>query len=248
MRQHRVIVIFAAALLACVASSCGVKADMAFRADHSASLALAVEVPLAVEAKLRQFATAAPAPAAGSSVVVPAMFDAAAIAASVSARGFAIGESVAPSPRSWRGLFNSADLGKLLARDSELATVLAYARGPGWASIWLRVDRTNAVAIASLFPSLDGQLLEALQPPALYDNPVSAAEYRTMLSGLLGKAAVSALDGAAFVLSASFPGAIMESSGGIKIDAARKTATLSVPAIELMVLEQPVAFYIQWKE
>ncbi len=248
MRQHRVIVIFTAVLLACVASSCGVKADLLFRADRSASLALAVEVPQALEAKLRQFAAAAPAPATGSSIVVPAMFDAAAIAASVSARGIVIGESVAPSPRSWRGAFSSANLEKLLASDSELATLLAYARGPGWASIRLRVDRTNAAAIAGLFPSLDGQLLEALQPPALYDNPVTAAEYRAMLSGLLGKAAVSALDGVALVLSASFPGAIMESSGGVKIDAARKTATLSVPAIELMVLEQPVVFYIQWKE
>jgi len=177
MHQHRITVTSISALLAFVASSCGVGVDMAFRADRSAALALSVEVPQPVEAKLRQFA------AADSR---PAMFDAAAIAASVAARGIAVRESVSPDGRSWRGAFSIADIEKLLAGDKDLASVLSFNRGPGWASIRLRVDRSNALALARLFPGLDGQLLEALQPPALYDNPVSSQEYRTMLIRLFG--------------------------------------------------------------
>ncbi len=239
MHKHRIIVVSLAASLAIAVSSCGVGADMAFRTDHSASLALSVEVPQAVEAKLRQF-TASASP--------QAMFDAAAIAASVSARGISVRESVSPNQRSWRGAFSIADLEKLLASDKELASVLTFNRGPGWASIRMRIDRTNAPALVRLFPGLDGQLLEALQPPALYDNPVNAAEYRTMLSGLLGKAAVTALDTSTFVLTASLPGSIQESSGNLKVDAARRTVNLVIPAIDVMVLEQPVVFFVQWKE
>ena len=239
MHQHRITVTSISALLAFVASSCGVGVDMAFRADRSAALALSVEVPQPVEAKLRQFA------AADSR---PAMFDAAAIAASVAARGIAVRESVSPDGRSWRGAFSIADIEKLLAGDKDLASVLSFNRGPGWASIRLRVDRSNALALARLFPGLDGQLLEALQPPALYDNPVSSQEYRTMLSGLLGKAAVAALDGAAFKLTASLPGTILESSGNVRGDATRKTVSLAFPAIDVMVLEQPIVFFVQWKE
>lgn len=239
MHHRKIIAISVSALLVFTVFSCGVGADMAFRADHSASLALSVEVPPAVVAKLRQFATPA---------TPQAMFDAAAITASVAARGISVRESVSPDQRSWRGVFNIADLEKLLASDKDLASVLSFNRGPGWASIRMRVDRSNAPAIARLFPGLDAQLLEALQPPALYDNPVNASEYRTMLSGLLGKSAAAALDGASFVLTASFPGTILESSGNLKVDASAKTARLAIPAIEVMVLEQPVLFHIQWKE
>jgi hypothetical protein len=239
MQHHRVISSSLSALLAFVASSCSTGVDMTVRSDHSASVALSVEVPPAIETKLRQFSTSASP---------QAMFDAAAIASSVADRGIAVRESSSPDSRSWRGAFNIIDLEKLLASDRDLASVLSFSRGPGWASVQLRIDRANAPAIVRLFPGLDVQLLEALQPPALYDNPVNAAEYRTMLSGLLGKAAVAALDNASFVLTSSFPGAIMESSGGLKVDAARKTASLAIPAIEVMVLEQPVVFSIRWKE
>ena len=239
MHQHRIIVVSLAATLAIAVSSCGVGAEMAFRADHSASLALSIEVPLAVESRLRQFATSASP---------QSMFDAAAIAASVTARGISVRESVLPDQRSWRGAFSIADLEKLLARDKDLASVLTFNRGPGWASIRMRIDRTNAPALVRLFAGLGGQLLEAPQPPALYDNPVSAVEYRTMLSGLLGKAAVAALDTSSFALTASFPGSILESSGSLKVDATRRTVNLVIPALEVMVLEQPVAFFVQWKE
>jgi len=238
--HHRVVIAVSVfALLAFSVFSCGVGADVAFQADRSASLALSVEVPQAVSAKLRQFATPA---------TPQAMFDAAGIAASVAARGISVRESVSPDQRSWRGVFNIVDLEKLLASDRDLASVLSFNRGPGWASIRMRVDRSNAPAIARLFPGIDAQLLEALQPPALFDNPASAPEYRMMLSGLLGKSAAAALDDASFALTASFPGTIMESSGSLKLDAGTKTASLAIPAIEAMVLEQPVVFYVQWKE
>lgn len=239
MHHHGIIAISYFAFMAFIASSCSVGANMAFRADHSASMALSVAVPQAVEAKLRQFTTTA-SPAS--------MFDAAAISASLSDRGLSVSESVSPDTRSWRGVFTSVDLEQLLARDEDLASVLSFNKAPGWASIRLNVDRATAPALVRLFPGLDGQLLEALQPPAVYDNPVNTSEYRTMLSGLLGRTAVNALEGARVMLTVSFPGVIIESSGSVGVDAAGKTASLAIPALDVMVLEQPVVFYVKWKD
>ncbi len=235
----------AGAIAAILLSSCGAAADIAFRADRSATVSLAVEVPAAVEARIRQFASSAGTGAAGSGVP---LFDAAAVSSSVAARGVSVRSSSSPDPRSYRGTFVVADVRRLLGADRDLAAVMEYARSPGRASVRLRVDRGNARAVVALFPGLDAELLESLQPPALYDNPVSAAEYRSMLAGLLGKAAAAGIDGARIVLSASFPGEIVESSPGVIVDASRKSASLSIPAIEAMVLERPVDFHITWKE
>jgi hypothetical protein len=176
------------------------------------------------------------------------MFDAAAVASSVSARSVAVRSSTSPSARAYRGSFDVADLGSLLAADAELAAVLRYARGPGWASLRFRADRDNAAALSRLFPGLDGDLLEALQPPAIYDNPVSRDEYRSMLAGLLGKAAASAIDGLSFSLTVSFPGAVIETGGEAVVGSSGRSASLSIPALDAMVLERPFEFYVKWTE
>ncbi len=229
---------------ASAASSCGAAAALAVRADRSARLTVSVEVPAAVEAKLRQFM----ASAATTSTAARPLFDPASVAAAMRARGMAVEESAAPTPGSWRGAFRLADLGSLAVSDPELSKAVEYARGPGWASLRVSLRRDNAGALARLFPGIDADLLEALQPPALYDNPVSAAEYRSMLAGLLGKAAAAAIDGMAFMLVVSLPGPALESGGGARLDEARRTASLSVPALESMVLERPVEFFVKWSE
>ncbi|MBU0929159.1 MAG: hypothetical protein KKA67_15515 [Spirochaetes bacterium] len=239
MRRQHIVAIIALASASAALSSCGGSADLALRPDRSASVSVGVEVPAAVDAKLRRLA---------SSDAGAALFDAKAVAASVGARGVAVRESVAPSPRAYRGSFEIADIQRLLASDPELSRILEYGKGPGWASLRVRIDRGSASALARLFPGLDGDLLEALQPPALYDNPVSAAEYRTMLSGLLGSTAARALDGLAFALSVSLPGAVLESGGDARIGPSRRSASLSISALEAMVLDEPVSLYVKWAE
>ncbi len=231
-------------LAAMLAGSCGATANMAVRSDESATLSLSVEVPAAVEAKIRQFAASG-----GASGGSPApMFDAAAVASSVSSRGVSVRSSASPSARAYRGAFDIADLGRLIASDDELGAVLDYARGPGWASLRFRADRGNAAAVARLFPGIDEELLEALQPPALYDNPVSRDEYRSMLAGLLGKAAATAIDGLSFSLTVSFPGAVLETGGAAVVGPSGRSASLAIPALDAMVLERPFEFYVKWAE
>jgi hypothetical protein len=112
----------------------------------------------------------------------------------------------------------------------------------------LRITRGNASALLSIFPGADEELLEALQPPALYDNPVTKAEYRSMLLALLGKSSAEALDGARFSLSLALPGPILESEG-VTIRAGNASlAWFSLPVLDALTLEQAIELYARWQE
>ncbi|GAB1456038.1 MAG: hypothetical protein RBT62_04275 [Spirochaetia bacterium] len=244
-RYHNIYRSLAALLLAGSFLSCGASVDMRFGTDRSLAISLGLEVPEAVDAKLRQFVASA-LPGSGSGTAP--LFNAEAIAESLRVRGALVRSSTMPTPRSYSGKLDIVDIERLLISEQELGSVLQYTRGPGWASIRVQADRGNASTVLDLFPGLDGDLIEALQPPALYDNPVSPAEYRSMLSGLLGRAATTAMDGMLFVLSASFPGTILEASDGVTLDLSKRVARFSIPALDAMVLEKPIVFYIKWIE
>jgi hypothetical protein len=100
-----------------------------------------------------------------------------------------------------------------------------------------------------LFPGLDPYLLEALQPPALFHNPVSTAEYRSMLGALMGRTAANALDATRLDLTLVLPGPIMESSGRtLRRGTDPRTATLAIAVVDAMVLETPIDIYLKWQQ
>lgn len=231
------------ACLSLLLASCGAAASMTLLPDASARVTLSLEVPEAVDAKVRQFAEAG-----GAGRPEAPLFDAPAIALSLSARGAAVSESRSPSPRAYRGSYAIKDIGRLLRDDPELSRILRYERGSGWASLSLSVDKGSARALAALFPGLDEDLLESLQPPALYDNPVDEGEYRTMLAGLLGRTATAAIDGLFVTLELSLPGPVLEASGAAEASLGARSARLRVPALSAMTLDRPVAFYLRWNE
>lgn len=243
------VLLVAAALIPFIADSCGASADLAIRADHSALVSVRAEIPAAVESRIRQFTASGAAPGAGKGAAsVRPLFNADAVSVSMRDRGVSVVESAVSGSRSYRGAFRVADLDGLFARDPQLARVLEYRHGSGWASLRLGLRRGNAAALARLFPGIDQDLLEALQPPALYDNPVSVTEYRSMLAGLLGTTAVQAIDGMAITLAIRAPGPLIESSGVTCPAPDRSTAEFSVRALDALVLEAPVEFFIKWQE
>lgn len=220
--------------------SCSAAADLAIKADRSAAISLSLDVPAAVEQKLRSLSSLEP----GAPLVDPA-----AIRSGAQARGLRPLSSASPSPSAYRGSFALADL-RAFGESLDIAgtRLLAYEQGSGWASVRLFISRANASALLSIFPGADEELLEALQPPALYDNPVSKAEYRAMLLALLGKSTAEALDSARFTLSLSLPGPILESEGVAIRGTAAPVASMSLPVLDALTLEQPVTLYARWKE
>jgi hypothetical protein len=228
----------ALALLAIV--SCSASADLAIRNDRSLTLSLSLEIPAAVEAKLRSLSSLEP----GQALVDPL-----AIRRGAEARGMQTLRSSSPSPASYLGSFTLPDIQAFSLSPAMADTGLfSYGKGQGWASLRIRINRDNASALLSIFPGADEELLEALQPPALYDNPVSKAEYRSMLLALLGKSTAEALDSARFSLSLSLPGPILESEGLAIAGMKASGASFSLPVLDALTLEQPVELYARWQE
>lgn len=239
----RMLVQSAMASMALLAASCGASVQLAVGAGGSAAIDLGVEMPPAVEARLRRFSASA-----GASGAAAPLFDAAAVSKAVAARGATVASSRAPTPGSYRGSFMAKDLAALIAGSEGLGAAVTYRRSSGRASLEFRLDRDTAPALVGLFPGVDADLLESLQPPALYDNPVSVAEYRSMLAGLLGETAAAAIDGQVLELRVTLPGAVLGLSGAAKAAPGGRSVSISVPALDAMVLAEPVAFSVEWAE
>ncbi len=224
-------------------ASCSTRASMILKENGDASVAVYFEIPAAVELKLRNLA-------AGDSVS-GSFFDAAAVETGLRTRGLIVHESRTPDARSYSGSFDIKSLPLFIQNDPELskAGILSFSREKGWAEVRIRITRLNSRALVNLFPSVDMQLLESLSPPALFDLPVSKANYRSMLAALLGKAAIEAIDASSFILSISVPGPILENDGGVvKASSNGRIFVCTVPVLDAMTLEQAITLRIRWKE
>ncbi len=224
----------AAALLL---ASCSGSVSAAIRADGGAGLSVQAEVPSPLAAKFRKLAS-------GSTGT---FFDAAAIRASVAARpALSLEELAQPSPDSIRVTVSARSLEELAASpDLKGSGLIAVSRGAGWAECRFRLDRGSVRALSALFPGIDPYLLDALSPPALEEDPVTMAEYKTMLRSILGDKAMPAMEAAAIILSLSAPGAVIGSGGG---SLEGSTLTARIPIIQALTLEKPIEVWLRWKE
>ena len=210
--------------------------------DRGARISLIVSIPPEIEAWMRRTSGL---PAGNQ------LFDPDGTAAALRERGLKVISSRLPDRSSQTIDFEAADLAAFITTDKKLkdSNLIRYERGQGWASLRLTVTSTNASALIDLFPGLDPQLLEALQPPALFYNPVSTAEYRSMLGALMGRTAANALDASTLNLKLILPGTIMESSGrNMEAGAGSRTASISIAAVDAMVLEKPIDIYLKWEQ
>jgi hypothetical protein len=210
--------------------------------DRGASISLLVSIPPEIEAWMRR--------TSGMPAGSP-LFDPEGTATALRNRGFRVGSSRLPDRSSQAVSFETADLATFIASDSRLkdSSLIRYESGKGWASLRLTVSSTNASALVDLFPGLDPQLLEALQPPALFYNPVTTSEYRSMLGALMGRTAAGALDATTLSLKLMVPGTITESSGltpGSRSD--NRTADFTIDVVDAMVLEKPIDIYLKWQQ
>lgn len=244
-------------------TSCGSTATLTLRTDGFATISILAEVPAVVDVKIRGFmssqelasgtgqpgktsASGGSAAARSRSAAGQApLFDADAIGKAMKARKALVLKSVTPTASSYSGEFTLGTLGDTLKADPALASLMSLSTAGTITTCTLSLSRDNATALADLFPGIDPYLLEALQPPALFPNPVTTGEYRSMLSALLGQAAVQAMDRLACTFEIATPGDITTVIGGERISARR--ARMSIGTIAAMVLETPVRFSVSWR-
>jgi hypothetical protein len=217
--------------------SCAGSATLGLRGDGGLHLQVEAAVPPALSSRLRGL-SGLPASTA--------LFDAeAARKASLSQPGLKLSTFATPGPDALSATMDIADLQAFLAEPGIAATHAAVlTSGGGWKELRVHLERGSCAPLLALLPGLDPELLEALSPPALDPEPISRAEYRRSLAGIVGEKAMVAVEGASFVLRLSAPGSVLASSGG-KLEG--QTLVVSLPALDLLVLEKPIEFSIRWK-
>lgn len=225
------------ALATALLASCSGAASASIGRDGSLRVQSSASLPAPLAAKLRKLSNLSE----GSS-----LFDLeAARKATASAQGLRLVSLSAADGDSLSVTFDIADLASFAA-EPRLASAgaIGLSAGPGWKELRVRLARGACAPLVELLPGLDTDLVDALSPPALDPEPITKAEYRRMLAGVLGEKAVVALEGAAMTLKLSAPGPVLASSGGTLEG---QTLVLAIPAFDLLVLEEPIEFSLRWK-
>ncbi|HUW40966.1 MAG TPA: hypothetical protein VMV90_08130 [Rectinemataceae bacterium] len=174
------------------------------------------------------------------------LFDSSAIRKSIESRSDLRLVSLSePSPDSVRAVVAVPSILRLASSPELRGTrLIAIARGPGWQELRVRLERGHAAALTRLFPGIDPDLVDSLSPPALETDPTSVSDYRSMLASVFGERVMPALDSARLRVSLSAPAEVLDSGGG-KLEG--RTLEVSVPAIDALVLEKPIEFWLRWK-
>lgn len=250
IRAPRVILIFAATavfgalFLAAAVLLTGCSSDIAasLKAEGGARLSIKAEVPAPLAAKFRKLAQAGSDTALDPSAP---LFDIDAVRRSTAERpSLKLISLSRPSPESIKAEFDILSLAELAtSKDIAGTGFLSVQKSTLWTQISIKLDRTAAAAAASLFPGIDPYLMEALSPPALEEDPVTAAEYRTMLKSVLGEKAMPSMEAAAVTLTLAAPGKVLEYSGG---SLSGSVLTVKIPIIDALVLERPIEIRLRW--
>jgi hypothetical protein len=206
-------------------TSCSVSVSAVIKADGGAKISIQTETPAVLAGKF------------------PA-FDIASIRKSiVSKPGLSLVELAQPKPESIRVVVAARSIEELAGLpDLEGSGLISISHGPGWTECRFRLQRGNAKALAALYP--DPYFWDALSPPALEEDPVTAAEYKTMLKSVFGGKAMPAIEAAVLTLTVSAPGPVIGYGGGTL---SGSTLVAKIPTIEVITLEQPIELWLRWK-
>jgi hypothetical protein len=225
------------ALATALLAACSGSASAYVRSDGGLKIQSGASVPPPLAARLRKLANL---PETSS------LFDFEAAGKAIAdTKGIKLVSLSAADANSLSVTLDIADLQSFISEPRIADTgAIGLASGSGWKELRVRLARGACAPLAELLPGLDQDLVDALSPPALDPEPISRAEYRRMLVGIIGEKAVVSLEGATMTLKLSAPGAVLASSGG-RLEG--QTLAVALPALDLLVLEKPIEFSLRWK-
>ncbi len=223
--------------LALLLSACQAGIATAIAKDGSAGIDIKATMPKPLAAKLRAIGNLPP----GSP-----FFNLPSIRKSLVARvSLSVDALANPDLDSFTARLSTTDFGALLAGFGEPGKGPAkLTRNGEAAELTITLDRKGAAALAALLPGIEEDIIEALSPPAIEGGDWSRDEYREALAGVLGKSAMPAIDAGHIELSVTAPGPILSHQGGTVLGSTWK---LSIPIIDLLVLDKPMEFRLAWK-
>jgi len=221
-------------------SSCSASVSSAIKADGSARIVVEAEIPDALSSKIRKLSGAG-GQAARESILDPQTIR----RALESQPGIDVQSVSQPKTDSIRVVLAVGSLEALAASPRLKGSgILKIEKGPAATECRFHLERGNAKALSSLFDGINPDLMDALSPPALEEDPLSLDDYRAMLKNVFGEKAMAALEASSVKLSIVAPGQVLASSGGTLSGATLKA---SIPIVELLALEKPVDMVLRWK-
>lgn len=239
-------VFLASLLMAALAFfSCSGRLETTIRNDLSARMAMRLELPETLSARVRQIGNISPK---------AALFDTAKLKEEFAGRkSIFLVDISSPSPDSLTSVIWVPDIETFAADRSivpsgmiGLKAMPAAGTLPAQRELSVSLTRDNAAAAFALFPGIDRKLIDSLSPPALEKDPITAAEYRMNLeSVIIGKKAMPAFDACALDISITTPKTILSSSGGT---AQGQIFKVKIPLFDLLTLDKPIAFAVRWAE
>ncbi len=226
-------------------SACSGRLETTIRNDLSARMALRLDVPELLGARVRQI---------GGISSKAALFDVARLKEEFANRSsiFLVDVS-APSADSLTSVIWVPDV-EAFAGDRSLIPegmvsmkkIPASGALPAQRELSVSLTRANAASAFALFPGIDGKLIDSLSPPALEKDPVTAAEYRMNLETvIIGKKSMPAFDACALEFNVTAPRTILGSTGG---SAQGQVFKAKIPLFDLLTLEKPIRFSLRWAD
>lgn len=216
---------------------CSSSVETAISASGSISVFIKTEVYPSLEPKIRPFSSAKDGPLinADEAMHVPLP------------KGLKLLSSKNPSLLAYEGTFRIDNLESFLAMNPELkeSGAISSTKTAAWEELSLTFSRKTARLFASMFPFLNKDLLDALAPPALYEGESTPEEYKKMLNSLFGKKAMQDIETAVLRLNIKTPAPILEQDGCNRAGTA--LATVSVPLLTCIILEQPIKIRLRWQ-
>lgn len=244
-RLSRQVARAALSLCVLVIASCSGRLETTIRNDLSARMALRMEVPEALGARVRQI---------GGIPARAELFNTAKLKEEFAGRkSIFLVDVSAPSPESLTSVIWVPDIVAFSTDRSlvpsgmiELKTLPGSGSQPAQRELSVSLTRENASAAFSLFPGIDRNLIDSLSPPALEKDPISAAEYRMNLETvIIGRKAMPAFDACVLEVSITAPRTILSSSGGT---AQGQVFKVKIPLFDMLTLETPIRFALRWAE
>jgi hypothetical protein len=223
--------------------SCGGDFKAALSRDGSAQFTVAVSVPAGVAKKLREFRASG-----GTADPNAPLFDPALIKVETAKReGMTIASISAPDSNSLAAVVRIANLKRTVDRELSPTGFATLTSKDGVTTLRVRITRDNASSVHRIVPGLDRELIDALAPPSLEGTPVTKDEYRLNLKAMFGSKNALAIETSKVTISFTAPSAIIASGGFPTGGINSATAVISIPMLDLMVLERPIEFWISWK-
>jgi hypothetical protein len=220
--------------------SCAGRINGALSADGSSALSINMSLEPRMTAMIMSFG------AAMGQTDSPVL-DAAAIAKSMSAApGIASVFLKNTSSSALEGSLQLSKAGEFLASvnngDNQKKFIVFEQKNGGRCEI--NINRVNGPVILDLLSAEIADYLNALMAPIATGENLSKTEYLELVAFMYSKAISDEIAGSRIRASIDFPGVITSVKGGTFSD---RRADFDISLLDLLVLETPLAYEVQWK-